>query len=92
MPRLPSTQRSRRNDERVRQFAFVMTAANEAATKLAPTGPIDSIERLDDGTFRFRAGRCFVPATLHQVAQDEQPPRLGVRSQYGVTLGDMSCE
>ena len=68
-----------------------MTVANEAATKLAPTGSIDSIECLDDGTFRFRAGRCFVPANLGQIRQNGQPPRLGVQTQYKVTLGDMSC-
>lgn len=78
--------------ERVRQFEFVMTVANDAAGKLAPHGSIDSIDRMDDGTFRFRAGECFVPARLEQIAEDEQPPRLGVQSRYKVTLGDVSCD
>ncbi len=79
--------------ERIRQFEFVMTVANDAAGKLAPHGSIDSIDRVDDGAFRFRAGACFVPVSLQlEQQQDEQPPRLGVQLQYKVSLGDVSCD
>lgn len=77
--------------ERVRQFSFVMSVANEAATKLASHGLIDRIERLEDGTFRFWAKRCFVAATLKALPADESPPRPGTPTNYRVSLGDVRC-
>jgi len=78
--------------ERVRQFGFAMQAANEAAAKLYKHGPIESLERTGDGTFRFRAGRCFVPVNLEHVPVRPERPVVGAPNQYKVSLGDVTCD
>ncbi len=76
--------------ERVRQLDAVMQVANEAAGKLAP-GIIDRVEAQDDGTYRFGAKTCFVPATL-EVLPSKEPPMPGSRAHYRATLGEVQCE
>lgn len=78
--------------ERLRQFDFVMSAGSEAAGKLAPHGLIDRIERMDDGTFRFWAGPCFVPVTLQQLPSKRSPPVIGESTDYRVSLGAARCD
>ena len=78
--------------ERVRQFNIIMSAANDAAQKLSKYGLIDSIERGEDGAFRFRAGRCFAPARLEALPADETAPRPGDPTHYRVALGEVRCD
>jgi hypothetical protein len=78
--------------ERVRQFEFAMRVANKAAVMLARHGYIEGLERMEDGTFRFRAGRCFVPVRLDRVIERMDPPIPGASIQYKVSLGEVRCE
>lgn len=78
--------------ERVREFGLVMSAGEEAAAKLAAHGLIDRIERIDDGTFRFWAKRCFVPVMLEPVPADETPPQPGTPTDYRVAVADVQCQ
>jgi hypothetical protein len=77
--------------ERVREFNLVMSAGNEAAARLAAHGLIDRIERMDDGTFRFWAERCFVPVMLEPLPADETPPQPGTPTGYRVVVADVQC-
>lgn len=77
--------------ERVRQFGFAMEVAGEAASRLSPH-IIDRLEHMDDGTFRFRAGRCFVPVTLEYSRRETNPPVVGAPSHYTVSLGEVRCD
>jgi len=77
--------------QRVHQFAAVMSVAGRAASKLSSQGLIDRIERKDEQTFYFWAGRCFVAATLEELPEDE-PPRAGAPTDYRVSLGAVHCQ
>lgn len=74
--------------DRITRFAAVMEKASQAAALLAGAGPIDAIEALSDGSFRFRAGRCSLPVTLSVVRND--PPMPG-RVDYEAKLGSLVC-
>jgi len=78
--------------ERVREFGIVMSAADEAAARLAPHGLVEGIERVGDGAFRFRSGRCFVPATLEPLPADPSPPQPGTPTAYRIALGEVHCD
>jgi hypothetical protein len=78
--------------ERIREFGLVMSAGNEAAARLAAHGLIDRIERMDDGTFRFWAKRCFVPVMLEPLPADETPPQPGTPTDYRVVVADVQCQ
>lgn len=76
--------------ERVRRFSAAMSVADRAAALLAPHGLIERIEHREDGTVLFRAGPCYVPATLEEIPQDGAP-MPGTPIDYRVSLGEVHC-
>ncbi len=76
--------------ERVRRFSLAMSMAPTAAAMLSAHGLIERIEHLDDGTIIFRAGPCYVPATLEEVPQGGAAAP-GTPIDYRVTLGEVHC-
>jgi hypothetical protein len=72
--------------DRLNQFGAVLNG--DVAQMLAPH-LIDSVERLDDGSFVVRAGSCTLPVTLNVI-----PPPQGMlgATSYEAVPGAVTCQ
>jgi len=75
---------------RMQEFVAVMQDAGNAAAKaLSANGLVDRVERNEDGTYRFWAGRCYVPVSVERVPSGA---KLGAPIAVRTTVGALSCQ
>ncbi len=69
---------------------MLVQAGNDAARALDKHGLIDRVERLDDGSYRIWAKKCFVPVSV-KTLQPAGQPLIGGSPQITTVVGPVAC-